>query len=888
MRGTHEGLLRRLRWGDGALPAAADEAVCRRAPLAFVDSAAELWGALTRGYQVRAIVDDPAGPYRLHASAAAMAAAGITRLSTLPTLLRATLRDWAAWPSLRTVTCSGEPAAATLAAEFAAKSPHARLLNLWGATEVAGDAVACVLHGSANDHVRHAAAHAIGWPIAGARTYVIDAADTNGLRRLPLGDGLVQGELCVSGPGVAAAPHHGDSFLPNPWSGGDAAHAVLWRSGDIVSSHTEGGALEYVGRANTRSVKIGGVLVAVAAVEAAAAEALEAPGQLAVVAAALSGEDGDDALPTHLVAFVEARVLARKGIDANAARQVLAAALDVPAHRPAVVLPLAALPRTASGKVDRPALRARLSAEAAARTAEAPPADVEAAAWAVLAQALPAGISCESDTFYEAGGTSLLAIEAAWRLSVATGRSVPIELLRLPLGELRLAVAALPAATSDRRKGALSDAASSDTPPAMSDRPKRSLSDAASSAADASGDSARRRTEPQVSSDWAGAAGTGTARRSGDPKPSVAIAARHIATLGGCVDAPPLVAGGLVYAASHAGDVVCVSAAGGGDAVEWRVFPFGTGHVHIQAGLALVPSAKAVIVAGYVARDIDGDRPGGTAPDAEGGLVCALCAASGAPLWAAATAVPAAVKSTPLVVGQRVLAGCGNGAVYGIDATDGAVAWEHHCGGGGVFASPVLVAGGSCVVVTTAGRVLRLDGVAGARPRTAWTSLAEASTPFFGGPTLSGAVVCAAGVDGAAYGFDVATGKPLWRTPLSAHPIFSSCCALSGARFALGAHDGTLRCVSARDGRVLWRVDCGAAIYGSPTTDGAGTCVAVTTAGRVVAVRDADGSLRAEVVRVLPAEVFSDPVFGVESADVGAVFVGCRDDRMWRVDMTPW
>src|SRR6185436_13286589 len=94
-------------------------------------------------------------------------------------------------PHLRLWTSSGEALAADLAQRFQARLPHARLLNLYGSTEVAADA-------TWYETPPHPAQRyvPIGRPIANMQIYLVNRE----LQPVPVG---VVGELYVGGVGLA-------------------------------------------------------------------------------------------------------------------------------------------------------------------------------------------------------------------------------------------------------------------------------------------------------------------------------------------------------------------------------------------------------------------------------------------------------------------------------------------------------------------------------------------------------------------------------------------------------------------------------------------------------------------------------------------------------------
>lgn len=62
--------------------------------------------------------------------------------------------------------------------------------------------------------------------------------------------------------------------------------------------------------------------------------------------------------------------------------------------------------------------------------------------------------------------------------------------------------------------------------------------------------------------------------------------------------------------------------------------------------------------------------------------------------------------------------------------------------------------------------------------------------------------------------------------------------SVSGGEVLVGSHDGILRCLSQAEGELLWSFDCRGALFASPAHDGkSGIMYAATTKGRVIAIR---------------------------------------------------
>jgi amino acid adenylation domain-containing protein len=255
-------------------------------------------------------------------------------------------------PALRVLCVAGEPCPAEVAERWA---PGRTLLHLYGTAETIIATAAHLQSGAETPP--------IGTPISNLHAHVVDA----GLRLLPLG---VSGELCVGGVGIARGylgrpALTAERFVPDPFSGIPGAR--LYRTGDVARWNAEG-ALEWMARADEQ-VKIRGVRVEPREAEA-VLRAHPAVGEAAVVARESVGGG------RRLVAYVVPAALAEDerhvpgpyGYERMGMRVVDDAALvaSLRAHLaerlpeamvPAVILPVAGLPRTQGGGPDRLSLR---------------------------------------------------------------------------------------------------------------------------------------------------------------------------------------------------------------------------------------------------------------------------------------------------------------------------------------------------------------------------------------------------------------------------------------------------------------------------------------------------------------------------------------------------
>jgi amino acid adenylation domain-containing protein/non-ribosomal peptide synthase protein (TIGR01720 family) len=244
----------------------------------------------------------------------------------------------------------------------------------------------------------------VGTPLDGVRALVLDD------RLDPVPPGAL-GELHLAGAGLARG------YLGRPGATAERFLAVpggerAYRTGDVVRRRRDG-VIEFVGRTDDQ-VKIRGFRVEPAEVEA-ALTALDAVAQAVVGVAESAGRK-------HLVAHV---------VPAGGAAPDPAALRDslrrvLPDYLvPSVVVPIAELPLSPNGKVDRRALP-EPEFDRPARRGTAPRTERERVLAGIWAQVLGVdGVGVE-DNFFELGGDSILSIQVSTRarragLAVSTG-----------------------------------------------------------------------------------------------------------------------------------------------------------------------------------------------------------------------------------------------------------------------------------------------------------------------------------------------------------------------------------------------------------------------------------------------------------------------------------
>lgn len=305
--------------------------------ISFDFSVWEIWGALLHGARL-VIVDDEAktAPARL---AALLDAERVTVFNVVPSVFREIATVFAERPRPssvpRYVIFGGEPVHLPSVSAFrAACDPPPVFVNMYGITETT---VLSTGHVITVEDERAGRTKVIGVPLDHQRIRLMDEAMT------PVPPGAV-GEICVAGDGLAIGYLHRPELTAERfvWADDDGEKRRFYRSGDLAR-WGEGGELEYVGRADTQ-VKIHGFRIELGEVEA----CLEA---MPAVEAAAVAVERNRAGESVLVGYFVPKSAGEHG----EARQLRAALRDMlPRHMvPGLLVPVPALPRTVSGKLDR-------------------------------------------------------------------------------------------------------------------------------------------------------------------------------------------------------------------------------------------------------------------------------------------------------------------------------------------------------------------------------------------------------------------------------------------------------------------------------------------------------------------------------------------------------
>ncbi|MEO1590647.1 MAG: amino acid adenylation domain-containing protein, partial [Cyanobacteria bacterium J06632_22] len=370
--------------------------------LAFDIAALELFLPLVSGAQL--LLTPRATTLDGVALANLITAHSVNLMQATPATWRLLLESgWSGAAQLK-ILCGGEALPIDLAEQLL--SCGRALWNLYGPTETTiwSSALQVIPENIASGSVP------IGHPIGNTQFYVLDEQQ----RQVPLG---LAGELCIGGSGLSPGYLNRPELTAARFiSENTVAEAVvpeakLYRTGDGVR-YREDGTLEYLGRLDNQ-IKLRGFRIELGEIEATLARHPH------VRQAAVVLRDAE-----QLVAYVVPETGA-ENLIASTLRQWLSQRLPV-YMLPAVYMPMAALPLTLNGKVNRQALPEPQSITPAVAAPQTPEEQLIAGIWAKV-------LNCESvgltDHFFELGGHSLLATRVIAQMQAALDVDVPLRTL---------------------------------------------------------------------------------------------------------------------------------------------------------------------------------------------------------------------------------------------------------------------------------------------------------------------------------------------------------------------------------------------------------------------------------------------------------------------------
>jgi len=298
------------------------------------------------------------------------------------------------FPDLRTVLVGGEAFPASLVNHW--NLAGRRFLNVYGPTETT---IAVTAHVAAPEP--HEDRLPIGRPMANHQLWLVDPAGN----LVPVG---IPGEICVSGVGLARGyvglpGLTAERFIPSAFgSPGDR----LYRTGDL-GQWTSEGEIRFLGRVD-QQVKLRGLRIELEEIET----VLRSHPQVAQAVVAV--EHASPAGP-RLIAYV----VPTAGPPPSAAELRQHLGRDLPDYMvPTRYLGLGTLPLTTNGKVDRHALKAQAGgSELLGEAYVDPSTEVQRRlADRVFGDLLKIERIGADHSFFEVGGTSLMAVQALSRI----------------------------------------------------------------------------------------------------------------------------------------------------------------------------------------------------------------------------------------------------------------------------------------------------------------------------------------------------------------------------------------------------------------------------------------------------------------------------------------
>jgi outer membrane protein assembly factor BamB len=241
-------------------------------------------------------------------------------------------------------------------------------------------------------------------------------------------------------------------------------------------------------------------------------------------------------------------------------------------------------------------------------------------------------------------------------------------------------------------------------------------------------------------------------------------------------------------------------------------------------------------------------------------------------------------RSSPVVAGDALVIGAGDGVLRAVDAATGAIRWTHDLGA--VIRSSPAVADGIVFVGAADGSVYAVDLATGRRRWRFDTEGRALQSANFGfdrrtvqsSPAVADGRVFIGARDGFFYAIDAVSGKQLWRGDHKVSWINASP-AVQGDLTIVGSSDGRfVQAVDVASGSERWRAATGGIVWGS-----------AAVAGGVAYVGDGTGTLYALDVTTgterwqwrAGGGLFSSPVL----AD-STIYVGSDDGGVYAIALT--
>ena len=261
-----------------------------------------------------------------------------------------------------------------------------------------------------------------------------------------------------------------------------------------------------------------------------------------------------------------------------------------------------------------------------------------------------------------------------------------------------------------------------------------------------------------------------------------------LATKGGTLYGPPVIAQGIIYTGSFSGQVYAIDVANGLEIWRYNV------NSPIVGGMALNNSTLFLgTSAGELhALDISGDYPSEVFT----------------------FTVEGAIWSTPVVQDSTVYFGSLDHNLYALDATTGQKKWVFEASGQ-IVATP-LVLGGIVYIGSLDNKLYAVDAGTG-EPK--WV-FEEAGNWFWSNALYSNGIIYAGSLDYYVYAVDAGNGTPVWPEPFkTSGPVYSSPLA-NGQTLVVASGDGKVYGIDLIDGSEKWQIDTKSKILSSLFAEG--------------------------------------------------------------------
>ncbi len=406
--GTHRGTVNGLHWLWKTYPFTSEEVCCQKTAISFVDSVWEIFAPLLQGIPTVIISNATLLDSQLFIET--LAHHQVTRIILVPSLLRLLLDNYShllkKLSQLKFWITSGEALSIKLVQTFQELMPLAKLINLYGSSEVSANATyydTSLLPEQANSVP-------IGRPIDNTQVYVLN----RDLQPTPAG---VVGELYIGGDGLARGYLHRpeltkEKFITKPFILGKK----LYKTGDLVRRLQDGN-LEYLGRQDEQ-VKIRGFRVELGEIANIINQHPDV--EESVVIASNDAQDNP-----RLIAYV---VTDKQDISTQI---LLYLQQKLPNYMlPSALVVLEQLPLTPNGKIDKRSLSTDKLIQANINKTFIGPRNFTELSlvklWENLLKTSPIGVT---DNFFDLGGHSFLAVRLMAQIHDRFGHNLTLSTL---------------------------------------------------------------------------------------------------------------------------------------------------------------------------------------------------------------------------------------------------------------------------------------------------------------------------------------------------------------------------------------------------------------------------------------------------------------------------